>query len=355
MVRLSHSLCAVLLTSGAQGFTSLSRSTSTHIQKNASISIKKQYILTHNVQPLHTSRGGVKLGAWPLARDPKGMSPDYPLAAARIGITIASTYFTWYAQGQYSNVMASSAFTLICSMMFDKRLGQAAFCGTFAGMCSTKIIPTYELALTLGAVTSLLFEVLIHYRNDLLGIGGRLGATAFLATSIVAAATGVTTGFKVSSIALSSLKKSTILPMALWHAAGSVATIILREVSDDSAAADPVRASAVVGLAGALLLKDKTAALALYGGSFVGMSLPSRLMQGIMPEKGVPKPFTVLSILTAFAAAGALGGIAHGATINWKMWPGGWGGKAGTCAFVGCVIFRMFSEILSSIRSAIKK
>jgi hypothetical protein len=227
---------------------------------------------------------------------------------------------------------------------------QAAFCGSFAGMCSTAVIPTAELALRLGAVTSLLFEILIHYRNDFLGIGGRLGMTAFLATSIVAAQTGVSTGFKVSSITLSTLKKSTIIPMALWHATGSVATIVLREASDDNAAADPVRASAVVGLAGALLLKDKAAALALYGGSFVGMSLPSRLMHGIMPGKGVPRPVTVLSILTAFALSGALGGIVHGATINWKMWPGGWGGKAGTCAFIGCLFFRLLSKIIATIR-----
>ncbi len=221
-------------------------------------------------------------------------------------------------------------------------------------MCSAKVIPTAELALRLGAVTSLLFEILIHYRNAFLGIGGRLGMTAFLATSIVAAQNGASTGFKLSKITLSALKKSTILHMALWHAVGSVATIVLREVSDDNAAADPVRASAVVGLAGALLLKDKTAALALYGGSFVGMSLPSRLMQGIMPGKGVPKPFTVLSILVSFAVAGALGGIVHGATINWKMWPGGWGGKAGTCAFIGCLMFRLLSKIISAIKKIIK-
>lgn len=169
--------------------------------------------------------------------------------------------------------------------------------------------------------------------------------TAFLATSIVTAVTGVSTGFKVSALTIKALKKKVILPMMLWHAVGSVATIVLREVSDESAAADPVRASAVVGLIGALLLEEKTAALAVYGGSFVGMSLPSRLING---RRGSSQPLSILSILVAFASAGALGGIVHGATINWKVYANGWGGKAGTCAFLGCLLYRFVSSILST-------
>lgn len=339
MVRLISYMWIALFASHVQGFVPQSRQTS--------LKSRKDFTEKRINQPLHRVRGG-KIFSWPLTRDPKGVS-DYPLAASRIGITVLSTYLTWYAQAQYSNVMASAAVTLICSMVFDKRLGQAAFCGTFAGMCSKAIIPTSELALSLGIVTSFLFEVLIHYQNVFLGIGGRLGMTAFLATSIVAAATGVSTGFKVSSISINKIKKSTILPMALWHAIGSVATIVLREASDDSSAADPVRASAVIGLTGALLLENKTAALAVYGGSFVGMSLPSRLMRGVIPGRGISKPLTVLSILFSFALSGAIGGVIHGATINWNMWSGGWGGKAGTCAFIGCLLYRLLSKILNSL------
>ena len=181
---------------------------------------------------------------------------------------------------------------------------------------------------------------------------------AFIATSIVAAASGVPTGFSCSSIGIDSLKKSTILSMALWHAVGSVATIVLREASDDSAAADPVRASAVIGLTGALLLQDKAAALAVYGGSFVGMSLPSRLVHGVLPGKvkegGVPTS-TVASILAAFAVAGALGGFVHGATIDGGFWPGGWGGKAGTCAFIGCLLYRGVAKAVAAMKGQIGK
>ena len=340
----------------------------------SSSSLSKRYVTTRKhqgrrvvdvitlggAQGQRQGRGGmIRRFAWPIARDPKGMSSDYPLAVTRIAITIASCYFTWFAQAQYSNVMASSALTLICSMVFDKRLGQAAFCGSFAGMCSTAVIPTKNLALILGLVTSFLYEMFIHYRGSFLGVGGRLGATAFLATSAVAYQTGIKTGLGRFAFAggsralkLSALNwEKTLLPMAMWHAVGSVATIILREVSDDSTAADPVRASAVVGLAGALLLHDKTAALAVYGGSFVGMSLPSKLMA--LTSSSSSRSLTisnVISLILAFALSGALGGIIHGATISWKMWPGGWGGKAGTCAFIGCIIYRTISSILTKIR-----
>jgi len=266
--------------------------------------------------------------------------------------------------------MASAALTLLCSMVFDKRLGQAAFCGSFAGMCSRAIIPTKHLALVLGATTALLYEILIHAGNAFVGIGGRLGATAFLATSAVAYKTGVKTGLerlapfggssgRGRTLQLSALHwESTILPFAFWHAVGAVATIVLREVGDD---ADPVRASAVVGLAGALFLHDPGAALAVYGGSFVGMSLPSKLLAGVgagtrwhpppaaSSRRRVPTPGNVLSWLLAFCIPGLLGGIVHGATIDWKLWRGGWGGKAGACAFVGCVTYRALAGLLGAL------
>ena len=299
----------------------------------------------------------IRRNAWPIGTDPKGVSPDYPLTITRIAVTVGACYLTWFAQGQYSNVLASSAVTLICSMVFDRRLGQAAFCGSFAGMCSTAVIPTKNLALILGLSAALSYEILIHAFNAFLGVGGRLGLTAFLATSAVAFKTGVKTGLARYSIAggskalaLSALCwKKTLLPWAMWHAIGSVATIVLREVSDDSAAADPVRASAVVGLAAALLLQDKTAALAVYGGSFTGMSLPSKLMSMDATSRSF-NIINVISLLLTFAVAGAFGGIVHGATIDWKLWAGGWGGKAGFCAFLGCMAYRVATGTLGSIR-----
>ena len=58
--------------------------------------------------------------------------------------------------------------------------------------------------------------------------------------------------------------------------------------------------------------------------------------------------------LSSFALAGALGGVVHGATIDWNVWAGGWGGKAGTCAFIGCLAFRFLSKIVSTMTGVVK-
>ena len=285
--------------------------------------------------------------SWPRV-DPKGVAPDFPLTMARVGVTLVATLGTLYAQHVgHSNVMASAAITLVCSMFFDKRLGQAAFCGSFAGMCSSSIVSSPVWAMILAILTASCFEVFIHTKNVFLGIGGRLGATAFIATSIVALLQKVDTG--ITTISLGTIKTYAILKMMTWHVVGSVSTIALREASDESAASDPVRASAIIGLLAALVLKDKMAALGVYGGSFVGMSLPSRLMYGIIPGRvkedlAVSSP-SPMSILVSFAIAGGLGGLVHGCFNEIGLWSGAWGGKAGLFAFFGCFLFRSIAKV----------
>ena len=53
--------------------------------------------------------------------------------------------------------------------------------------------------------------------------------------------------------------------MIAFHMIGAVGTILLRECSEDDGAADPVRASSVVGLLGSLFLRDPTSLVGLYG------------------------------------------------------------------------------------------
>merc|ERR1719293_20853 len=125
------------------------------------------------------------------------------------------------------------------------------------------------MTLLIGVITSALYEVLIHINECCKGIGGRVGATTFLATTILARyKREVVVGKRMrralwkSGAGLSGLAVS----MIFYHIIGSVATIYLRlrESSDGSAAADPVRASSVVGLTGSLFFKDPAAILALY-------------------------------------------------------------------------------------------
>ncbi|KAL7533830.1 hypothetical protein ACHAXR_005467, partial [Thalassiosira sp. AJA248-18] len=220
---------------------------------------------------------------WPLMRDPPGVSSEFPLLMTRVVVTILATVSTRYLHlyNGFSPVLASSATTLLVSTCLDRRLGQAAFCGSFAGMSGGHLAPDISMTMVLGALTSVCYELLIHINNLCLGIGGRLGATAFLATSIMAKYRGVGVVGRKMRRGLwkaGAGPSSIVVSMILYHVLGSVATIFLREYSDDSAAADPVRASSVVGLLGSLYMKDPTALFALYGGSFVGMALPSRLM-----------------------------------------------------------------------------
>ena len=283
---------------------------------------------------------------WPLVRDPPGVASEFPLLTTRILVTCFSSVATWYLhlQNGFSPVLASSAVTLLVSTCLDRRLGQAAFCGSFAGMSGGHLLPNLGSAALLGALSSASYELLININNVCLGIGGRLGATAFLATGVFAKYRGVRfIGRKLRRGVWSSSSgvSSVALTMILFHIMGAVATIMLRESSDDSAAADPVRASSVVGVLGSLFINDPTSALALYGGSFVGMSLPSRLMYGNAPGNARPgQPQSVASLLSSFAGAGAIAGLIHAMTIHSGYWTGGWGGKAGLCAFAGCWIYR---------------
>ncbi|KAL7550720.1 hypothetical protein ACHAWF_013935 [Thalassiosira exigua] len=293
---------------------------------------------------------------WPLLRDPVGVSSEFPLLVTRIGVTVLSTSATWYLHlfNGYSPVLASSAMTLLVSTCLDRRLGQAAFCGSFAGMSGGHLAPNVSMALMLGAMTSASYEVLIHIKNFCLGIGGRLGAAAFVATAALAKYQGVAfVGRKMRRGMWKSGAgpSGVVTTMVLYHVLGAVATIFLRECSDDSGAADPVRASSVIGLLGALFLEDPAATLALYGGSFVGMSLPSRLMYGNAPGRARPGwPQTALKLFGSFAGAGAFAGLIHATTIHYGYWNGGWGGKAGLCAFAGCWVYRGFGNAIDFIR-----
>ena len=316
--------------------------------------------LNKSFSSLWKIRGGDQVvRAWPQARDadPKGMPPDYPLTVGRIAVTIGSVLLTWYASKKYSPVLASAAVSVIASLV-SPGLGQAAMCGTFAGMSSNVLlVNTYGAALSLGILTSILFEGLIHYRNLLLGVGGRLGFVAFLANNALALLRGnafytKSAAAKVSSIALMST--------SLFTGLGAVLTIALREASDDTPASDPVRASAVVGLLAALLvgchpLYTDASALAVYAGSFVGMSLPSRLLKGIIPNQpsktqssNNPKSISSLALLSVFALAGVLGGIYNVLLTSMGIWavPPGWGGKAGFTSMLGVLTCRLLSKFI---------
>lgn len=312
--------------------------------------------------------GNSSLRAWPASRDPKSFAPDFPFTKSRFLSTAIACVATWHAHAiakKCGPVLASSALTLAFSLA-SPGLGQAAFCGSFAGMSSAGVLTGWKEAVAAGVVVSAIFELAIHRSNKFLGMGGRLGFVAFLAVCAVAVAGGIpffgeSVGFGFASL-IDGAKAAPLVSASFFAGLGSALTILLRESSDKSPAADPVRAASVVGAAAALLSGVHPAygdfeALLVYGGAFTGMSLPSRLINGIVPGKspaGKSEPPGILALVLSFAVAGALGGAVHALTVGWGWWtvPAGWGGKAGTCAFAGVLLFRGLMKVTSSLRES---
>ena len=292
-------------------------------------------------------------------RDPPGDSREHPELLARAMVIIFSTIATRHLHliNGISPVLASSAITLLTSTCIDRRLGQAALCGSLAGMSGMHLVPNLTMTALLGVATTASYEVLIRINNLCSGIGGRIGASAFLATSAMAKYQGIRfVGRKMrrglwSSAGLSSIATT----MVIYHAIGAALTILLRQSSDIDGAADPVRGSSVVGLIGSVCLQNPMAILALYGGTFVGMSLPSRLTNGNAPGKRRQgRPQSALSLVGSFSAAGAMAGLIHAYSIHSGYFTRGWGGKIGLCAFAGTWAYRGIGNMVEFVNQSQK-
>eukprot|EP00980_Cylindrotheca_fusiformis_P011482 scaffold2663_cov73-Cylindrotheca_fusiformis.AAC.4 len=299
---------------------------------------------------------------WP-SRDPKGMAADFPDTKYRVLGGILATLFTWHGitANSLNPVLASSATTLAMSL-WSPGLGQAAFCGSFAGMTSFGSVYS---TLTAAVITATMFEMLIHRRNKWLGLGGKLSFQAFLATNLTAYLFGFA-GPIQSPVPKSfaawkgALQAAPVMYGMLCGAIGSVLTIFLREIAEfnpnrDNDLQDPVRSSAVIGVLAAMSLGvggflDYNGAMMVFGGAFTGMSYPSRLIKGIRPGKKHRRTPDAVSTILWFGVAGALGGLIHAMTLSLGWYTGGWGGKAGTCAFAGVALFRGLENSVYFVR-----
>lgn len=301
-------------------------------------------------------------------RDPNGMAADYPQTNGRLLASAAATLATWHAiaNNGMAPVLASCATTLAFSL-WSPGLGQAAFCGSFAGMSTAG---TFQSTLLAGALTAGLFEVIVHREDRWLGLGGRLGVIAFLGTNLSNMFYGTAShGLLWSSVPRSFAAWKAVFYQSRWQyamlcgALGSVATIALREIAEDAKNVDndmkdPIRAATAIGVVSSLLVGvcgwlDNFGSLLIFGGALVGKSLPSRLLKGVVPGKsGLKRSLpSALEIVLWYGAAGALGGLVHAMTVPLHWWTGGvWGGKTGTCAFVGVLLFRFLEKIVYLIR-----
>ena len=104
----------------------------------------------------------------------------------RSSAVVASGAATWLLHNHVFRFLgpvgASSFVGLLGGVLLPLPAATAAFCGSFAGMASTAVLPSLPLAALASLVTALLYEG-VGSHAALVGRGGQLGLLAQLACS----------------------------------------------------------------------------------------------------------------------------------------------------------------------------
>lgn len=204
-----------------------------------------------------------------------------------------------------SPVVAAGVVGVLSAVVVPDR-SVPAYCGAFVGMTSPTLFTTYWRAGVAALVAAAVYVVAYPVFR---GVGGKLGTTAFVGTTLTVAATGGT----FQSGPLPGLR--TILFVVGYALAGAVATFAFQTRLDQSA----VLASGVVGSIGGLTIPVVHAGGAgmfsagLFAASFAGMSDPRRIPNS--------------------AWIGLTGLLVGVVVVYTQPFLGGSGGKLGTIAF----------------------
>ena len=267
----------------------------------------------------------------------------------------AATVLTYVINNQYSlgPVLGSSVVALASAIALGPTrpvLQLAALCGSFAGMARSAVIPSPAAAFVLGVVCSYMIR-LFDRRKWLIGKGGRLGFIAQCActSTFVALRYGMRVvpssirtmlesvlGDVVAPAALAdfSLYKSlsavsvlsTLSPMILSTIGGAFFMQLWKICAAKLKLDRIATPTAAVGATGAIAaLIGPTVAGPAFVGSFVAMSAPTVLADG--------KALAASSALSVFAWVAMTGVLI-----------GGWGGKMGTAALLGVLLYGLLLE-----------
>lgn len=185
--------------------------------------------------------------------------------------TVVATLLTFYINNslQLGGVVASALVGLMGPLLFPK-LQRAIFCGSFAGMASTMIFTNVWWVVLAGLFAGLLLAL---SREIYDGFGGKLGASGFFGTITASLLAG-----EFIHLAPEATFKSDI-NIAIYFIIGAVLTYYINKINKTGT----VLASSAVGLMGGLILPvvygtpGGNYAVALFCGSFVGMTLIDRL------------------------------------------------------------------------------
>ena len=247
------------------------------------------------------------------ARGPgAGVPPGIGGTLAEFVAVVAGATVTFLVGVEFNltPVVASALIGLIGATAL-KRLAVPIFCGSFVGMCSPEIFVSLGWVALAGLIAGLIF---VAARDVFNGFGGKLGTIAF-------------TGALAASVIFGCRLTGPLIPgpeVTFWILGYSVAGATATYLLSVRLANGPVVASALVGLAGGLLLPaahgpvlGSTLAVIVFCASFVGMTATERLDRVALVSAaglvcGVVFIFTVPHL---GGAGGKLGTIAFGSTI----------------------------------------
>ena len=242
-----------------------------------------------------------------------------PIAASIAGGTLLT--LAGVAELGLSPVVSAAVVGIAAAVVVPTR-AVPAYCGAFVGMTSPVLFATYWHAVLASVVATIVYLVV---RPAFQGIGGKLGTTAFVGTTVTVVAT-------------SGAFQSDLLPafdvlvaVVALSVVGAVATFALHTRLDTSS----VFASGVVGAVGGGLLpplyaSGELAAAAVFSASFAGMADPKR----IPDERWI----------------GAVGAVVGVAVVYTTPYLGGSGGKLGTIAFGSCLAVHGLRRAVDVVR-----
>jgi hypothetical protein len=247
--------------------------------------------------------------------------------------------------GNIGPIPASSAVSLAAALGLPEKFALAVMCGSFAGMVRFAVVPSILAGGLLGVCCAGMLR-LFDSKGWLVGCGGRLGFVAQVACTMQFVARG-SWGLLAASPATPSvaalvnpslyapgrlLSSFTQLPsIILSTIAGGIFMRSWKQVLGQSSKPVVKRIGSSVGAVGATGLLGSAlipaAAGPIFCGSFIGMSAPGKLP-------------TLTSLVGACAMAGACQVAMTGVLL------GGWGGKLGTAALLGVVLYRGLTHLI---------
>lgn len=235
---------------------------------------------------------------------------EYPKAILAVVVGAILTFYL--AKNGMSAVLASSLVGIVGSLLI-KRYEIEIFTGSFVGMCSVLLF-TYGGIVFASLIASIVY---LMGKNIFVGIGGKLGSSAFIGTLSVALFVGV----NVWNLDIALI--NTALP--LWFLATALPFSALASVATSQFAqryfkGSVVLGSSVVGILGYVL----SLTLGNFSGLFAG-TIFAASFAGMSQIKVLKTPLY-------FAIAGLITAIIFLGSSTYFL---GLGGKMGTSAFIG--------------------